>query len=224
MSNLPWEHDFIDLEEQVPLASFAHDLYEDLAPLAIYDKDNAWALAHYVAAIGTMIQDIVDWSRAPSTWGDIVDPDTAPPEALGWLAQIVGIRLPQQITADEARAIIKRQQNFKRGTPQGIIESIQPLLTGSQHVGIIERADGDPYKIIISTITSETPDPAAVAALLSDDGPNAVIPAGILWVYGHSTGAMLFGNLRESLLTFTQVKANYANFGVLKTSPPPPVP
>jgi hypothetical protein len=224
MSNLPWDHDFIELGDEVPLASFAHELYQEMAPVAIYDKENNWALAHYIASIGTMIQDITDLSRAPSSWGDLMDPDTCPPEALGWLAQMVGIRLPQPITADEARTIIKKQDNFKRGTPEGIREAIKPLLTDTQYVGIIERADGDPYKIVISTITSETPNPTAVGALLSEDGPNAVIPAGILWTYGHTENAMLFGNLRESMLTFTQVKSNYASFGVLKTSPPPPVP
>lgn len=221
MTNLPWDHDFIALQDEVPLASFAHNLYEELAPLTLDDKDNSWALARYIAAIGTMIQDIEDLSRDPSSWGDLVDPDTAPPEALGWLAQFAGIRLPQQITADEARAIIKTQQNYKRGTLQGITDAIKPLLTGSKTVSIIERADGDAYKVVISTLTGETPSAAAVTALLTADGPDAILPAGIIWTYTTTNNIMLFGNLRQSGLTFGQVKTNYANFGVLKASPAP---
>ena len=192
-----------------------------MAPVAVYDQENNWALAHYIAAIGTMIHDIIDLSRAPSTWGDLMDPDTCPPEGLGWLAQLVGIRLPQPITASEARAIIKQQQNFKRGTPEGIAQGIEPLLTGTQFVSIIERADGNPYKIVVRTITSETPDPAAVTALLSKDGPDAIVPAGIIWTYTTTENIMLFGDLRQSPLTFGQTETNYANFGVLKVSPPP---
>jgi Phage tail protein (Tail_P2_I) len=221
MSNLPWAHDFIDLRDEVPLASFAHELYEELAPIAIEDKAHGFALAHFVAAMGVMIQDIADLSRAPSAWGDLVDPDTAPPEALGWLAQFVGIRLPQQITADEARAIIKDETNFRRGTVRGIREAIQRLLTGTKHVGIIERADGDPYKIAVTTWTDETPDPAAVTALLSDDGPNAILPAGIIWTYATTAGTMLFGELKATGKTFGQVKTDYASFGALKNTPSP---
>jgi hypothetical protein len=221
MSNLPWAHDFIALQDEVPLASFAHELYEELAPLSIEDRANGFALARYVAAIGVMIQDIADLSRAPSAWGDIMDPDTCPPEGLGWLAQMVGIRLPQQITEDEARSIIKDQVSWRRGTPRGIRESIQRLLTGTKHVGIIERADGDPYKITISTWTDETPDVAAVNALLADDGPNAIIPAGIIYTYSVTAGTMLFGELRDTGKTFGQVKTDYANFGALKNAPSP---
>jgi len=221
MSNLPWAHDFIDLQDEVPLDTFAHDLYEELAPLAIEDKENGFALARYCASIGIMIQDIIDLSRAPSAWADLVDPDLCPPEALGWLAQTVGIRLPQQITAGEARAIIKDQVNFRRGTPRGIKEAIGRLLTGTKHVGIIERADGDPYKVAITTWTAETPDPAAVTALLSDDGPNAILPAGIIWTYATTAGTMLFGELKATGQNFGQVKTNYANFGVLKNAPSP---
>ena len=221
MTNLPWAHDIIDLQDEVPLASFAHELYEELAPLTIEDKANGFALAKYVAAIGVMIQDIADLSRAPSAWGDIVDPDTCPPEGLGWLAQMVGIRLPQQITADEARSIIKDQRSFRRGTPKGIIEAVQRLLTGSKYVNFVERADGNAYKLVINTWDTETPDEQAIRDLLSEDGPEAIIPAGIIWEYTVTSGVMLFGDLRESGLTFGQVKANYANFGVLKNSPPP---
>jgi len=221
MSNLPWAHDFIELRDEVPLASFAHELYEEMAPVTIEDKEHGFALAHYVAAIGGMIQDIADLSRAPSAWGDLVDPDTAPPEALGWLAQMVGIRLPQRITADAARAIIKDEENFRRGTVQGIRQSIQRLLTGTKHVGIIERAGNDPYAIVISTWTDETPNPAAVTALLSDDGPGAIIPAGITWTYSTTAGTLLFGELEATGKTFGQVKTDYANFGVLKNTPSP---
>jgi Phage tail protein (Tail_P2_I) len=221
MSNLPWSHDFIQMEDEVPLASFSHELYEELAPITIEDKANGFALARYVAAIGVMIQDIVDLSRAPSAWADIMDPDTCPPEGLGWLAQMTGIRLPQQITADEARTIIKDQVNWRRGTPRGITEAIQKLLTGTKHVGIIERADGDAYKVAISTWTSETPDEAAVEALLADDGPNAILPAGIIYTYTVTAGTMLFGELRDTGKTFGQVKTDYANFGVLKNTPSP---
>jgi hypothetical protein len=221
MSNLPWAHDIIDLQDEVPLASFAHELYEELAPITIEDKANGYALAQYVAAIGGMIQDIADLSRAPSAWGDIMDPDTCPPEGLGWLAQMVGIRLPQQITADEARAIIKDQVSWRRGTPRGIREAIGRLLTGTKHVGIIERADGDPYKVAITTWTDETPDPAAITALLSDDGPNAILPAGIIWTYATTAGTMLFGELEATGKTFGQVKTDYASFGALKNAPSP---
>jgi Phage tail protein (Tail_P2_I) len=222
MTNLPWDHDIIDLQDEVPLDTFAHDLYEDLAPLTIYDQENDWALAHYVGAIGTMIQDVADLSREPSSWSYLVSPDLCPPEALGWLAQFVGIRLPQKITEGEARAIIKDEQNFRRGTEQGIREAIQKLLVDTKYVGIIERADSNAYKIVVNTWFAETPDQDAVEALLADDGPNAILPAGIIYDYVVTAGQMTFGHLRESEQTFAEVETNYDDFEDLWSSPPPP--
>ena len=76
-------------------------------------------------------------------------------------------------------------------------------------------------RLRLRTWTAETPDPAAVTALLSDNGPNAILPAGITWTYATTAGTLLSGELKATGKTFGQVKTDYANFGVLKNTPSP---
>ena len=72
MSNLPGRMTSLTSRTKSTSDTFAHDLYEELAPLAIEDKENGFALARYCASIGIMIQDIIDLSRAPSAIGPIL--------------------------------------------------------------------------------------------------------------------------------------------------------
>lgn len=73
-----------------------------------------------------------------------------------------------------------------RGTDEAIVRVVQPLLTGTKSVFI--SVGGDPYHLVVRTITSETPDAAAVQAAIEGS-----------YVSGGARGAMR----AELALTYT---------------------
>jgi hypothetical protein len=74
----------------------------------------------------------------------------------------------------------------KRGTHEAIRRTVMPLLTGTQSVFIADDYGGD-YDVLIRTITSETPDPAAVATAITggyvSGGPRGAIRAELIVTY-----------------------------------------
>src|ERR1039457_5518707 len=53
-------------------------------------------------------------------WGRLLDPDLCPYADLPYLAQFVGVEIPKVATEAEARAIVKEEQGFSRGTTASI--------------------------------------------------------------------------------------------------------
>jgi hypothetical protein len=123
-----------------------------------------------------MYQMVDDWVRDQPEgpgWSLLMDVNRCPPEALGWLGQFVGVRIPTGLTDAQQRQWIKDRRGFRRGTPAAMIAAVQDTLTGTKAVKMIER-DGDPYNLTLTTTTSETPDAnRTLAAILSQK------PAGI---------------------------------------------
>ncbi len=166
-----------------PIVSQAAErIYERLAPVAAQDEQTGWQLLRFVDAVVTSLQGrLLDWVSETDehvSWGMLLDADEAPPEALPWLAQFVGEDLSDDMTVADQRTAIKTHAGFDRGTPAAMAASVRRLLTGSQHVEIIERAGDDPYLLAVVTYTAETPDEDRVmAALLKHK------PAGVVMIY-----------------------------------------
>lgn len=115
-------------------------------------------------------------------WSILLDVDRCPVEALPYLAQYVGERLPRGITEADARQWIKDAPNQQRGTLQSIVDAAQRWLTGGKNVTVIERAGG-PDKLAVVSYTDQTPDSARVLAEL-----NTVVPADISLTYTVTSG------------------------------------
>jgi hypothetical protein len=157
--------------------SFAADLYDSLAPAASHDADYAWALLILCNAIGVMFQLVDDWVRdtqAGPGWSPLLDLNRCPSDALGWLGQFNGSRIPTGLTDAQQRAFIKDASAFRRGTPAAMIAAVQATLTGTQTVTLVER-DGDPYYLTVQTIASETPDQAKTHAAILSQKPGGIV-------------------------------------------------
>ena len=67
-----------------------------------------------------MFQDVEDLVRdSPAGdpgWSELLDLDRCPPEALDWLGQFVGIRIPAGLNDLQSRAWISSTDGFRRGT------------------------------------------------------------------------------------------------------------
>jgi hypothetical protein len=203
--------------------TFAARLYEMLAPLARADPDNAFSLLIYINAVGVMFQLVEDLVRDTPDgpgWSILLDLDRCPDEALPWLGQFAGVRIPAGFTADQARARIASTDGFKRGTRNALIGAARATLTGNQHVYFRERS-GDPavspdyaYYLDVSTYTSETPNPAATeAALLAQK------PGGIVLTFTVNDGQS-WRQVSDTGLTWQQVKDGYATWDDVRKAMP----
>jgi hypothetical protein len=198
--------------EELAPQPFGGRLYLMLAPLGQYDPQNAWALLTFINAATQAFEQVEEWVRDTPDgpgWSLLLDAARCPPEALGWLAQFVGVRLLPGATDDANRARIVATDGFHRGTLSAMVAAAQATLTGHQSVFVTERdsaaaAPDYAYYLTVQTYSSQTPDPTATKnALLAQK------PAGIVLTY-----TVLVGQ------TYTQVDANYATYAALKAAYP----
>lgn len=196
------------------LDSFAADLYEKLYPLAYDDAAQGYALAHLCAAIGTMFQTVEDYARdsfaGDPGWSILMDVDRAPPEALGWLGQLAGVRLRSGLDDASKRAAIQALGGMNRGTVESIIGAAQQYLTGTKHVYVDERSGGNAYQLSMATRTSETPDSAAVLSAILEQKPG-----GIVLTYATVPG-QTYGELKATRTDYLAVKTAYATYNDVK--------
>jgi Phage tail protein (Tail_P2_I) len=198
--------------------TFAERLYLSVSPLALADQQNAWSLLILCNAIGRMYQLVellVRDSPDGPGWSALVDVNRSPPEALDWLAQLVGVRLLPDSTDAEKRLRIVSTDGFRRGTVEAIRAAAQATLTGTQTVTITER-DGDPYVFTVATLAGETPNiPATRAAVL------AAKPAGLVVNFTGGAAAQTWDALHAGYATWDAVRARYPNWNAALLNAPP---
>ena len=160
------------------LESFAQDLYDRIAPLTFADPTYDYPVAKLVNAFGEMFQLVEDYGRDdPETgapgWAVVLDITKCPDEAIPWLGQFVGVRLPTGLTPAQQRAYVADAPGWDRGTVATIMASAQPFLTGNKSVTIRERFDqanpnvDSPGYYQVTTRGAETPNAPLVLDALT---------------------------------------------------------
>jgi len=207
--------------------SYAARLYLALAPLAQDDESTGWNLLVYVNAHGTMFQLVEglvrDTADGPG-WSPLLNLQLCPPDALPWLGQMIGVRIPPGVTDPAAqRRWIAETDGWSRGTTAALMGACRATLTGKQRIVFRERDGavygdgGSPnyaYHLTVNTYTSETPDPTATLnALLAQK------PGGIVLHYATVTGQDYL-ILQTNHATYADVKAAYATYYGVKTDTP----
>lgn len=180
----------------------AERLYELAGPLAAGDGDRGWPLLIMCDALAQplrQLDQVVTDREDLEGWRVALDVDAAPAWCLAWFAQFAGVRLRPGLTEAQQREWVRTGWGVNRGTVASIRASVQTTLTGTRAVQIYER-EGGAYRLLVTTRTSETPDPAATEAAL-----RAALPAGLVvtfetrpgqdyekpagWTYGDSLAA-----------------------------------
>lgn len=208
-------------------ATFAGRLYDMLAPLAEQDPTSGWSLLILCNAIGTGYQLVEDWVRDTPDgpgWSLLLDVDRCPPEALPWLAQLAGVRIPAGMTGDaNRRAWIKSTDGFSRGTRAALLGAARATLTGAQRLIFRERdgaAHGHPaapdvaYYLTVYSYASETPNPTATL--------NAILaqkPGGIVLFYSAVT-MQDYQNVKTTNATYAVVKSTFRDYAALAMNQP----
>jgi hypothetical protein len=127
-------------------------------------------------------------------WERLFMADQAPLEALPYLAQIVGERMPVGISEAAQRLRISTRPTAKAGTLGAIIAAAQQTLTGTGTVAVREQ-DGDVDHLAMRTLSGETPSSTQVQSNVL-----SVMPADIVLNYAVFTGASL-GDVQAGFAT-----------------------
>lgn len=137
------------------------DFYESVKPLAFDDPNNDYALKTVAYGFAQMFKQAEQYGRTDEDgnpgWSILFDVSRVPADALPYLAQYVGERIPVGTSEADARARIVAKQNQQRGTPASIIAAAKSKLYGNKFVALIERLNGDAYKMRVITNAYETP-------------------------------------------------------------------
>jgi hypothetical protein len=215
----------LDIPPELAPQPFTARLYRMLAPLAQFDPFNAWSLLVYLNAAARPYELVEAWVRDTEQgpgWSLLLDVDRCPPEALPWLAQLVGVRLIPGASADDSRARIRAVGGFHRGTRQAIYAAAKQTLTGAQNVFITERAatpEGPPvwgaYYLDVMTYANETPSQfETLQAILSQK------PAGLVLNYRVQTGQS-YRQVRDRFATYQDVRDTYPTYEDMRDDQPP---
>jgi hypothetical protein len=199
--------------------SVGQDLYGALEPLAFADEQHGWALAHYLDALGLILEDTADLVRADADgndgWSAFADPARCPEDYLHTLAQWAGVRYANRYSNDDLRTLITgRGSGLWRGTKSALLAAVRRYMTPGGALYFEERADGDAYKVRIFTYGYDTLDEAAIRAelLLS-------LPAGLILDYELRVG-QTYGMMRDRVATYADAKAAYPTYADMTTAPP----
>jgi hypothetical protein len=192
------------------------ELYEVVEPFQRLDAQVGYHLLKYITSIAGMLQEIENYSRDHGTtpgWADFVTVAGTPEKALPWLGQFVGVKIPDNLTLAQERALVSDKAGFRRGSPAAMRAAAQLFLTGTKTVNLYER-DTSAYHLTVQTYVSETPDSAKVlAALISQK------PAGIVMVY-ITTGGQTYQQLKTGHPLYSQVKSYYTNYNSVRSDVP----
>lgn len=203
---------------------FGARLYGMLGPLAQYDPSYQWSLLIFVNAATQAYELVESWVRDTPDgpgWSLLLDVERCPPEALGWLAQFVGVRLLKNASDEANRERIAATDGFHRGTLAAIKAAAQATLVGNRSVFVTER-DHDPadtpdyaYYLTVETYRGQTPDPTATE--------NAILaqkPGGIVLRYLCVDG-QIYDQVRTRFATYAALAAAYPDYQAVWTDTPP---
>lgn len=193
-------------------------------------------LALVTEQMATAVQVLDDADPATSASGTcaIATPDAAPAAWLPWLADVSGVPQAETLPESLKRTAIADPATRRRGTTAAIAAAAQHTLTGSKLATVIthppaaastawvydtahaydsaRRYDGhvtDPWRIIVITWSSETPDPAATLAAVTTEKP-----AGCTIEVQTLTG-LTYAQLAAKWPTYTAMTATGYTYGQL---------
>jgi len=203
--------------------SVGQELYDALPPKwTEQDAQYGYPLLNLcIALTNPGMQHLADYAldRPDGTigWTQLFNLSAVTARQAQYIGQFVGVQVPLGLTDSAARQLISSRPGYARGRPATIVAAVQSLLTGGRTVVLNER-DTSPYHHHLQTWASETPDPAAVAAIIAE-----VKPAGDIIAYdtipGPTYGEIL-ASLPDGAKTYGGREAMYPTYGDIKEYQP----
>jgi P2-related tail formation protein len=122
-------------------------------------------------------------AHVPGKVSELADPAKADLSWLPWLAQLVGVRLPPELTGQAARdAVAFASSGYRSGTKAAVADAARSALTGARYVkvhdhSITEPGNGGQWDVLLVTRVSDTPN---VQAVLDAVVSKRAKPAGVV--------------------------------------------
>jgi hypothetical protein len=190
------------------MSTFAERLFDELSAV-----ESGPDFELFCTAIGSMFQPIEDIAGDTDD-GDIgysilLDIDRAAPNAFGFLAQFVGMRLLPGLSDDDQRAWIRSLAGLARGRPASIEAAAAGTLIGSKMVLLRER-DGSAWRFTVITRVSETPNPA-----LTEQAVRAQKPGPDILIYETLSFAD-YQWVKDNVATYADLEVDYTTYDDLK--------
>ena len=160
-------------------------------------------LERYEAAVAKMFEPVAELAEETGSdgeagyvppYGTLFNPNTVPTDAMKYLAQYVGVELPEGGTEAEWRATLKAESGIKRGT-KASLELLLVKALGVKPFFILERTqtvEGDnAYWVTVIIPTGGIP-----ASTYTEI--NGTIPAGIWYTILERAGTIFVGTKKIS--------------------------
>lgn len=193
----------------------ALEIYSALEPaFTAGDEERDWltlriCMALVAGRIDLLWEYLVDDENDLPAWAILLDPARCPEAALPWLAQFGGAVLTPEMDEAARRAAIQTPEAFSRGRLASLEAVAKRRLTGTKTVLVEERYTADPWRLRVTTLEEETPDPDGLKADLLRYSK----PVGIL-LFLNTRVAWVWGEAKESLEfpTWKTVKEGFATW------------
>lgn len=173
-------------------------------------------LQYAIRAIGAQgldeLLDLIEEEGDLPVWGRLLDPDLCPRQYLKYPAMFAGVEIPEGLTEEEERSLIKEQPAERRGRQSTIEQALREA--GFVNFFIIPRrnAAGEEkaYFFIIGAPAAEITAHQALAEKLV----NKVKPAGVFYAFEPAEGIWLTGSkawdeVAESVTWSSVVEGQY---------------
>jgi hypothetical protein len=150
---------------------------------------------------------------------DLVDPRTADDSWLPYIANILGVSLPNAPLVDQRAAVV--HPSFYKGSPQSFEDSIKNLLTGTQFVQVYQHMDGagasiyspaSEWDTLVVTRPDETPGGVDIIQEITDAGAK---PAGV--ILHLISYAVIWDTIETLSMTWTSIES-LGSWGALEST------
>lgn len=201
----------------------ALELYAALEPAFTRgDEERDWISLKICTAIVAGKLDLLwsylidDEDNLPA-WAAVLNPETAPAEALPWLAQFGGAVLTPEMDEEARRKAIQVPEAFSRGRPASLEAVAKRRLTGTKTVIITERYTNNAWRLRVETIEAETPEPEETEAdIIRYQKPVGIVlffNTRVVWDWGEAKASLEFP-------TWAAVKAAFPSWLAYRTYEP----
>jgi hypothetical protein len=206
-----------------PMNDIGRRVYESMGPYTHGDEAHGWALAAVINGIASVLQPIQDLAadRDDGTpgWEAFIDPERTPSWALAWLAQTIGVQLPEGVQAADAsatdiaaaRAAIANRSEWRRGTPSYVRAVAAPFLKQGAQIVIRERFNP------AATEGTDAPWHGQVRIRSSDVMPGQAGPLTAAVLRAIPAGLLYTVEIAD-YVDFEQIRSSYSNFAAVKAA------
>ena len=197
------------------MSRWGERLQERTQPLQPDDAQYGYAhaiLCETLAQPYLQVCELIDPPDPLAPWAPLFSLDLCPDWALPWLAQLVGTALPVGLTAAQQRDWILAFAGHSTGTVAAMTAAAELTLVPSHPPAPatlwFRERDGSPYRLEVVTLTSETPDPAALLRALTAAKPGGIVlelRQVLGWDYQQlktSEGAAKYSGLKTKYATY----------------------